>query len=98
MRVGVEWLGDEGNVRSDNGEVTRFDGDFSPAVTAAQSHLTFGHFQACVMGTRDETERCADDNDFGFWRRKDERVSARLLLQRASHVPMLKFNATPFLG
>ena len=98
MWVGTEWLGDEGNVRSDNGEVTRLDGDLCAIVTPAQAHLAFGHFHAGVMGTCDETERRAHDDGFGFRCRKDERVSARLLLQRASYVAMLKFDATPFLG
>ena len=98
MWVGVEWLGDEWGIRSHDSEVTGLDRYFRPIVQTAQSHLAFGHFQACVMGTCDETERRAHDDGFGFRCRKDERVPARLLLEQASYVPMLKFNATPFLG
>ena len=98
MWVGVERRGDERSVWSDDCAIAGLDRDLCAVVQTAEAHLAFSHFQACVMGTCDETERRAHDDGVGFRCRKDERVSARLLLQRASYVAMLKFDARPFPG
>ena len=98
MRIGVERPGSKGNVRSDDGEVTRLDHELRAIVAAAKAHLAFRYFQSRVMGAHNELERSAYDDYLSLRRHEYKGALRWLLLQCRLHRPVLQLHSFPLFG